>query len=222
MFAGLVGIDWWFDDRLCRRQSILSVIGHLVSSSANCLFLLLGCFYVGMSVFILLIRKTSKICMFAYNNLCIIMHIVDVFFQLMACFSTVYFSFICFTVSFDVQTSYYQYCQLITLLIYISCGFWLCWVLLLSGFSLVLVNLATLWWQREAFSSQWLLSLQSTGSGRAGFRSCSPWDLEHRIGSCGARAFCSVTCGIFPDQGSNPCLLHWQADSSPLSHQGRS
>ena len=25
--------------------------------------------------------------------------------------------------------------------------------------------------------------------------------------------------GIFPDQGSNPCLLHWQADSLPLSHQ---
>ena len=39
------------------------------------------------------------------------MHIVDIFFQLMACFSTVYFSFIYFTVSFDVQTSYYQYCQ---------------------------------------------------------------------------------------------------------------
>ena len=29
-----------------------------------------------------------------------------------------------------------------------------------------------------------------------------------------------VACGIFPDQGSNPCLLHWQADSLPLSHQG--
>ena len=26
--------------------------------------------------------------------------------------------------------------------------------------------------------------------------------------------------GIFPTQGSNPCLLHWQADSLPLSHQG--
>ena len=25
---------------------------------------------------------------------------------------------------------------------------------------------------------------------------------------------------IFADQGSNPCLLHWQADTSPLSHQG--
>ena len=26
--------------------------------------------------------------------------------------------------------------------------------------------------------------------------------------------------GIFPTQGSNPCLLHWQADSLTLSHQG--
>ena len=26
--------------------------------------------------------------------------------------------------------------------------------------------------------------------------------------------------GIFPTQGSNPNLLHWQEDSSPLSHQG--
>ena len=25
--------------------------------------------------------------------------------------------------------------------------------------------------------------------------------------------------GVFPGQGSNPCLLRWQADSSPLSHQ---
>ena len=24
---------------------------------------------------------------------------------------------------------------------------------------------------------------------------------------------CSVACGVFPDQGSNPCPLHWQADS---------
>ena len=31
---------------------------------------------------------------------------------------------------------------------------------------------------------------------------------------------CSAACGIFPDQGSNPCPLHWQADSQPLSHQG--
>ena len=31
---------------------------------------------------------------------------------------------------------------------------------------------------------------------------------------------CSVACGIFPDQGSNPCPLHRQTDSQPLRHQG--
>ena len=30
----------------------------------------------------------------------------------------------------------------------------------------------------------------------------------------------SAACGTFPDQGSNPCPLHWQADSQPLRHQG--
>ena len=30
----------------------------------------------------------------------------------------------------------------------------------------------------------------------------------------------SAACGIFPDQGSNPCSLHWQAGSQPLRHQG--
>ena len=30
---------------------------------------------------------------------------------------------------------------------------------------------------------------------------------------------CSVTCEVFPAQRSNPCLLHWQSDSLPLSHQ---
>ena len=31
----------------------------------------------------------------------------------------------------------------------------------------------------------------------------------------------SMVCAIFPDQGLNPCPLHQQADSLPLSHQGR-
>ena len=34
---------------------------------------------------------------------------------------------------------------------------------------------------------------------------------------------CSVAWGgFFPEEGSNPCLLHWQAGFLPLSHQGRS
>ena len=31
---------------------------------------------------------------------------------------------------------------------------------------------------------------------------------------------CSMACGIFLNQGWNPCLLSWQVDSLPLSHQG--
>ena len=31
---------------------------------------------------------------------------------------------------------------------------------------------------------------------------------------------CYAACGIFPDQGSNPCPLCWQANSQPLRHQG--
>ena len=30
---------------------------------------------------------------------------------------------------------------------------------------------------------------------------------------------CPTACGIFLDQGLNPCLLHGQVDSLPLSHQ---
>ena len=45
------------------------------------------------------------------------------------------------------------------------------------------------------------LPLQSTGSRRA-----SSVVVAHGPS-------CSVSCGIFPNQGSNPCTLHWQADS---------
>ena len=56
--------------------------------------------------------------------------------------------------------------------------------------------------------------------GRAGFSSCSSQALRHSLNSCGPQLGCSAACGTFPDQGSNPCLLHWQADSLPLSHPG--
>ena len=52
------------------------------------------------------------------------------------------------------------------------------------------------------------LLLRSTGSRRAG-----SVVVVHRPS-------CSAACGISPDQGSNPCSLHWQADSQPLHHQG--
>ena len=52
------------------------------------------------------------------------------------------------------------------------------------------------------------LSLQSTSSRRTG----------SAVVAHGPS--CSTACGILPDQGSNPCPLHQQADSQPLRHQG--
>ena len=48
---------------------------------------------------------------------------------------------------------------------------------------------------------------------------------DHRLWSRGSvvaahRLSCSLACGIHLDQGLNTCLLHWQMDSLPLSHQG--
>ena len=57
-------------------------------------------------------------------------------------------------------------------------------------------------------SPSWPLPLRGTGSRRAG-------SVVVAHGPS-----CSVACGIFPDQGSNLCPLHWQADSQPLRHQG--
>ena len=59
--------------------------------------------------------------------------------------------------------------------------------------------------------------------------SCGAWALgtqaSPRLQSTGLivvvrRVSCSVACGNYPDPGSKPCLLNWQVDSSPLSHQG--
>ena len=53
-----------------------------------------------------------------------------------------------------------------------------------------------------------------------GLSGCSSWALGHRLSSCCTCTCCSKALEIFPDQGSSLCLLHWQADSLPLSHQG--
>ena len=63
----------------------------------------------------------------------------------------------------------------------------------------------------------WALSAWSSV---VGLCSCSSLALEPRLGIVVKGLSCSKACGIFPHQGSNPCLLHWQADSLPLSHQG--
>ena len=68
------------------------------------------------------------------------------------------------------------------------------------------------------FSLRWFLLL-STGPWCTGFSRCStkaPVVVAQRLKKVGSVV---VACGIFLDQGSDPCPLHWQADSYPLCHK---
>ena len=93
--------------------------------------------------------------------------------------------------------------------IYLFIYLWLFWVFVsLRGLSLVVASggHSSLWCVGLSLSQP--LLLRSTGSRHAG-----SVIMAHGPS-------CSAACGIFPDQGSNPCPLHWQADSQPLRHQG--
>ena len=86
---------------------------------------------------------------------------------------------------------------------------WLCQVFVsVRGLSLVVASGDHSSSRCTGLSLSRPLLLGSTGSRRAG-----SVIVAHEPS-------CSVACGIFPDQGSNPCPLHQQADSQPLRHQG--
>ena len=95
------------------------------------------------------------------------------------------------------------------LIYFFNIYFWLCWVFVsVRGLSLVAASGGHSSLRCAGLSLSRPLLLQSTGSRCAG-------SVVVAHGPS-----CSTACGIFPDQGSNPCPLHWQADSQPLCHQG--
>ena len=80
--------------------------------------------------------------------------------------------------------------------------FWLCWVFVsVRGLSPVVASGGHSSSRCAGLSLSRPLPLRSTGSRCAGSVL-----VAHGLS-------CSVACGIFPDQGSNLCSLHWQADS---------
>ena len=86
---------------------------------------------------------------------------------------------------------------------------WLCWVFVsVWGLSPVAASGGHSSSRCVGLSLSRPLLLRSTGSRRAGSAIVAHGPSR------------SAACGIFPDQGSNPCPLHWQADSQPLRHQG--
>ena len=93
--------------------------------------------------------------------------------------------------------------------IYLFIYFWLCWVFVsVRGLSLVVAS--------GGHSSSWCAGLSLS-------QPLLLWSTVSRHAGSVVVAHgpsCSAACGIFPDQGSNPCPLHWQADPQPLRHQG--
>ena len=86
---------------------------------------------------------------------------------------------------------------------------WLCRVFVsVRGISLVAASGGHSSSRCAGLSLSQPLLLRSTGSRRAG-------SVVVANGPS-----CSAACGILPDQGLNPCPLHWQADSQRLRHQG--
>ena len=103
----------------------------------------------------------------------------------------------------------FNFLKKIYLFIYLFIYFWLCWVFVsVLRPSPVAASRGHSSSRCTGLSLSRPLLLRSTGSGRTG-----SVVVAHGLS-------CSTACGIFPDQGSNPCPLHWQADFQPLRHQG--
>ena len=69
----------------------------------------------------------------------------------------------------------------------------------------------------EVVHAQWLCCVQFfVTPWTVAARLLYPWDFTDKNTGVGCRFLLQ---GIFMTQGSNPCLLHCQADSLPLSHQ---
>ena len=87
--------------------------------------------------------------------------------------------------------------------------FWLCWVFVsVRGLSPVVASGGHSSSRCAGLSLSRPFLLRSTSSRRVGSAIVAHGPSR------------SAACGILPDQGSNPCPLHWQADSQPLRHQG--
>ena len=76
-------------------------------------------------------------------------------------------------------------------------------LLLLSGFSLFL----------SLFLAALVLCCSTWAFPSCGKRELLILSRVHRLSSCGTRVSCPMVCGIFPDQGSDHCLLHCKAES---------
>ena len=128
-----------------------------------------------------------------------------------------FLSFICFLVLYFIITGCVLDYVFYQIILFFFPLFFIIYLVIFScvgssflciGLSLVAASAGHSSSRCAGLSLLWPLLLRSTGSRRAG-----------SVIVAHGPSF-SVACGIFPDQGSNLCPLHWQADSQPLCHQG--
>ena len=79
-----------------------------------------------------------------------------------------------------------------------GCSYWQLLLLVVHGLLIALASLVA----EHGLETHRLQQLQHEGSAVVHWLSCS------------------TACGIFPNEGSNTCPLHWQMDYYPLDHQG--
>ena len=84
--------------------------------------------------------------------------------------------------------------------------FWLCWVI-------AAVQRFSSCGGRGLHSQLQSADLRASVVAMWQLSSCGSWALEHSSVAVAHRLSCSVACGILPDQGSDPGVLHWQANS---------
>ena len=106
------------------------------------------------------------------------------------------------------RQSLFVFIYLFKIFIYLFIYFWLHWVFAAAcRLSPVAASGGHSSLRCLGFSPWWPLPARSRGCRHGGSAAAA-----HRLS-------CSAARGILPDQGLNPCPLHWQADSQPLRHQ---
>ena len=156
-------------------------------------------------------------------SLCSLPYLVRVYPSSICCIASIIFLFQCFTnffsylhflpILFHEIFFFFQFFFLIRIIsffnVLIYLYFWLCWIFV--ALHRLLCRCCAQASHCRVHELQWLQHMGSVVAVQGPWSMCSVLVAQWLS--------CSTVYGVFPDQGSNPCPLHWHVDSYPLYHQ---